>query len=101
MEPINLHELAVQAMLARGLLPAFSPEALQQAEAASRAGPNRGDENIRDLRQLTWFSIDNDDTLDLDQLSVAEAQPGGACRGRGALADADGPGPNATPVDVL
>jgi exoribonuclease-2 len=43
MEPINLHELAEQAMLARGLLPAFSPEALHQAEAASSQGPDRSD----------------------------------------------------------
>ena len=100
MEPINLHELAEQAMLARGFLPAFSPEALQQAEAASRTGLDRGESNIRDLRQLTWFSIDNDDTLDLDQLSVAEALPGGATRLLVAVADVDCLVPKDSPVDA-
>jgi ribonuclease R len=27
---------------------------------------------MKDLRQLLWASIDNDDSLDLDQLTVAE-----------------------------
>ena len=30
---------------------------------------------IKDLRQLLWASIDNDDSLDLDQLTVAEVLP--------------------------
>ena len=32
--PIDLKQLAEQAMHTRGLLPAFTPEALQEAEAA-------------------------------------------------------------------
>jgi exoribonuclease-2 len=75
-------------MRSRGLLPAFAPGALREAEAARHAGPGRrGD--IRDLRHLTWFSIDNDDTRDLDQLSVAEPLAGGAARLLVAVADVD------------
>lgn len=85
---VDLHRLARQAMRARGLEPDFSPQALQEAEAARRAGPAH-DGDIRDLRHLTWFSIDNDDTRDLDQLSVAEALPGGATRLWVAVADVD------------
>ncbi|ROZ62930.1 RNB domain-containing ribonuclease [Ramlibacter sp. WS9] len=88
MDPIDLHQIALEAMRSRGLLPAFMPQALQEAEAARRTGPERrGD--IRDLRRLTWFSIDNDDTRDLDQLSVAQALPGGAARLLVAVADVD------------
>jgi exoribonuclease-2 len=83
-----LHQLAVEAMRSRGLLPAFSPLALQEATAASPAPP-RPREDVRDLRQLAWFSIDNDDTQDLDQLSVAEPLEGGAVRLRVAIADVD------------
>ncbi|MDB5850157.1 MAG: ribonuclease [Rhodoferax sp.] len=100
MEPINLHELARHAMLARGLLPAFSPEALREAEAASGKGPDRTGPGIQDLRHLTWFSIDNDDTLDLDQLSVAEALPGGVTRLMVAVADVDALVPRGGAVDA-
>ena len=34
------------------------------------------DSSLRDLRHLPWTSIDNDDSLDLDQLSVAEQLAG-------------------------
>ncbi|MCY7319200.1 MAG: RNB domain-containing ribonuclease [Ramlibacter sp.] len=88
MEPINLHQIAVEAMRSRGLLPVFAPQALREVEAARQAGPERNG-SIRDLRQLTWFSIDNDDTRDLDQLSVAEALPDGATRLLVAVADVD------------
>jgi exoribonuclease-2 len=88
MDAAALHQLAVQAMHDRGLLPAFAPQALQEAEAARATGPER-DGAIRDLRQLPWFSIDNDDTRDLDQLSVAESLPGDAARLRVAVADVD------------
>jgi exoribonuclease-2 len=85
----ELRRLAALAMELRGLRPAFTPEAMQEANAAAVRGPDRrGD--IRDLRKLPWFSIDNDDTRDIDQLSVAEALGGGAARLRVAIAEVDG-----------
>ena len=53
---------------------AVFPAALQDAEAARQTGPEHcGD--IRNLRHLIWFSIDNDDTRDLDQLRVPARPP--------------------------
>ena len=88
MDPIDLHQIAVQAMRSRDLLADFAPQALQEAAAAPQTRPERNGA-IRDLRNLTWFSIDNDDTLDLDQLSVAEALPDAATRLLVAVADVD------------
>jgi exoribonuclease-2 len=75
-------------MRARGLLSAFAPQALQEAEDARLISPEHN-RAILDLRHLTWFSIDNDDTRDLDQLSVAELLPAGAARLLVAVADVD------------
>src|SRR5207247_7821359 len=47
-----------------------------------------GDRTIRDARDLLWCSIDNDDSRDLDQLTVA-VDAGGASRVLVAVADVD------------
>src|SRR4030066_2281392 len=46
-------------------------------------------EPARDLRDFLWASIDNDDSLDLDQLTVAEAMPGDRVKILVAVADVD------------
>lgn len=51
MDPTHLHQIAVEAMRSRGLLPVFSPQALQEAEAARQTGPERNG-GIHDLRHL-------------------------------------------------
>jgi len=83
-----LQRIAHRAMLERGLIPNFPVRAL--AELDGIIGPaTRTEESTRDLRNLLWCSIDNDDSLDLDQLSVAEAMPGGAAKVLVAIADVD------------
>ena len=81
-----LRAIAHRAMLARGLAPDFPPPALAELEAIQ--GPaTRAEGATRDLRNLLWCSIDNDDSRDLDQLTVAEALPEGAARVLVAIAD--------------
>ena len=48
-----------------------------------------GEGSPRDLRNLLWCSIDNDDSLDLDQLTVAIRLPGEAVKILVAIADVD------------
>ena len=84
----DLRGIARLAMLRYGLLPEFSAEARAEAERITAAADESGAE-IRDLRALPWASIDNDDSRDLDQLSVSEALAGGAVRIMVAIADVD------------
>jgi exoribonuclease-2 len=44
---------------------------------------------VRDLTALPWCSIDNDDSLDLDQLTACEPLAGGAVKVHVAVADVD------------
>jgi VacB/RNase II family 3'-5' exoribonuclease len=81
-----LQAIAHRAMLARGLAPEFTPAALAELNAI-RAPAAATSAATRDLRPLLWCSIDNDDSRDLDQLSVAEAQPNGATKLLVAIAD--------------
>ena len=83
-----LQRIAHRVMLEKGLVPEFPPPAL--AELAGIHGPATvAGESTRDLRSLLWCSIDNDDSRDLDQLTVAEAMPNGAARVLVAIADVD------------
>jgi exoribonuclease-2 len=73
-------------MIARGLEPEFPAPAL--AEAQRLAAPTAPfDAGATDLRELPWCSIDNDDSRDLDQLSVALPLADGATRVLVAVAD--------------
>lgn len=82
-----LVDIARRVMLDRGLWPDYDPAVLAQVAAMSDA-PTALD-NLADLRSLPWCSIDNDDSLDLDQLTVAESLRDGVVRIRAAIADVD------------
>jgi VacB/RNase II family 3'-5' exoribonuclease len=84
----HLQSIAHRVMLERGFLPDFSLQAL--AELDSIHGPaTQTEAATRDLRHLIWCSIDNDDSRDLDQLTVAEAMPEGAIKILVAIADVE------------
>jgi VacB/RNase II family 3'-5' exoribonuclease len=82
-----LRTIAHRAMQRYGLIPQFSAEALDEARQAAPVPTHDG--SIRDTRGLLWTSIDNDESRDLDQLSVAEALGGGRTKLLVAIADVD------------
>jgi exoribonuclease-2 len=84
----QLRAIAVRVMHERGLEPDIPPDALAEA-ARVAAAPQLSSEPTRDLRSLLWCSIDNDDSLDLDQLSVAVPLDRGSVRLLVAVADVD------------
>lgn len=75
-------------MRERGLEPDFSPAVLAETGAIASPAEDR-DPAVRDLRGLLWASIDNDDSRDLDQLTVAEPAGGDRVTILVAVADVD------------
>jgi VacB/RNase II family 3'-5' exoribonuclease len=83
-----LQGIAHDAMLQGGLLPDFSPAVMAETNQLTQAARSSS-AAARDLQGLLWASIDNDDSRDLDQLSVAEPMPDGAVKILVAIADVD------------
>ena len=82
-------------MRANGFEPDFSPAAQSQANAGAQPPPSP---SIRDLRDLPWSSIDNDDSRDLDQIEVC-LDEGGRTRILVGIADVDLVVSKGTPLD--
>ena len=83
----HLWAIAHRVMIERGMVPDF--EAAVKQELAEIRGPAEPAGSARDLRGLSWASIDNDDSRDLDQLTVAEPLARGQVRILVAIADVD------------
>jgi len=83
----NLDELATLAMLSKGFIPDFPPAVVQETAALTLPHFPIPNFQAKDLRKLLWFSLDNDDSRDLDQLTYAEQLPGGGYKLFVAVAD--------------
>ncbi|WP_094602775.1 Ribonuclease R [Sporomusa silvacetica DSM 10669] len=84
----SLQRIARQVMLERGLFPDFSPQAIAELNALPE-DIVKLEKSVHDLRNLLWCSIDNDDSNDLDQLTVSVVIPGEAVKVLVAIADVD------------
>ena len=84
----DLKHIARRAMIERGLLPDFSAEAMAEL-ARIEAVPTDRHSDIRDFTSLLWASIDNDDSRDLDQLTVSEPRSDRSVKILVAIADVD------------
>jgi VacB/RNase II family 3'-5' exoribonuclease len=80
-----LVRVAREAMIEYGLEPEFPARAVTEAATLPDVRPDGA--GVADLRDLLWCSIDNDDSLDLDQLTVAEGEVDGGIRVLVAVAD--------------
>jgi exoribonuclease-2 len=83
-----LERIAYRAMKERGFLPDFSKAALDELKQIPKSDKRREPPG-KDLRRLPWASIDNDDSLDLDQLTAAEALADESVKIFVAVADVD------------
>lgn len=94
----DLTQLANQFMEERGLAADFSKEALEQLSQINSPAPISS--NYVDLRSLLFCSIDNDNSLDLDQLTYAEKGPDGITTIWIAIADVDALVKKDSPIDL-
>ena len=97
---VDLGNLARESMIEHGFEPEFPPEVQQQLDQLNANPPKLapGDE-IRDLRDLPWSSIDNDTSKDLDQIEVAQ-DLGGNTKVMIGIADVDVFAARDTPIDL-
>ncbi len=94
----DLRAIARQAMQERGLWAEFGPAVQEQVKSIDGPAREPG-ADVRDLTGLAWASIDNDDSLDLDQLTAVEEGRGGAVTTLVAVADVDALVGQGTPID--
>jgi VacB/RNase II family 3'-5' exoribonuclease len=95
----SLLSIARRSMVDHGLQPDFDGAAIRQRDSITQAATS-ADADVRDLRSLPWASIDNDNSLDLDQLSVAEPGSAGMVRILVAIADVDAIVTPGSPIDA-
>ena len=86
-------QVARRVLQENGFFPDF-PAGLQGSLPAREPA-----EPARDLRALAWSSIDNRESMDLDQIEVAERLPGGDVRVLVGIADVDALAPKGSAVD--
>lgn len=96
---ISLTQIARNALISNGLDPDFPPDALEQLQAIHDPAREPAG-SLKDLTQLLWCSIDNDDSRDLDQITVAEKLADGKIRVWVAVADVDAVVQIKTPLDL-
>ena len=97
---VDLAELAAEVMRERGLKPDFPKEVLRQVERLVGPATPASEGRACDLRHMLWASIDNEDSRDLDQLTVAEDLGHGTVRVYVAIADVDALVRKSSPVDA-
>ncbi len=83
-----LQRIARSAMQDKGFLIDFPSTVMTTLNSLQETAPKISDP-VRDLRNLVWCSIDNDDSEDLDQLSVAIPMPSDEVKILVAVADVD------------
>ena len=93
----ELIRIADRVMREKGLEPEFPRAVGEELQRVAGAASAPG---VKDLRDLSWCSIDNDDSRDLDQLSVAERGSDGGLVLRIAIADVDALVPRGSAIDL-
>jgi len=89
LENIDLHAIAHQAMQKYGFVAGFPSQVMRDVDALKNRVSLREGKGVRDMRGALWSSIDNYDTMDLDQIEYCEAGAGGEILVKVGVADVD------------
>jgi len=95
---IDLRAIAWHAMEKYGFEPRFPDPVIEEVNALAEDLPAEG-HSVQDLTMLLWSSIDNYDSLDLDQLEYCERKNHGEILVRIAIADVDSRIHKGSPTD--
>lgn len=97
----DLLSQAREAMIAEGFTLELSADARAQLARLENRNPasHDGAPAPRDMRALLWSSVDDADSLDLDQVEVVERAPGDGLRLHIGIADVDHLVPRGSPLD--
>ena len=87
--PIDLKAIAVTAMRKYGFEPRFPDAVVREVNALPAETFRSLQKETQDLRMLLWSSIDNYDSMDLDQLEYCERGQNGDIKVKIAIADVD------------
>jgi VacB/RNase II family 3'-5' exoribonuclease len=87
--PFDLNAIADETMERYGFDPRFPEAVIREVSAIDEAEILARQEQVSDLRELLWSSIDNEDSQDLDQIEYCERGPDGEIRVKIAIADVD------------
>jgi VacB/RNase II family 3'-5' exoribonuclease len=77
---VDLSAVARETAKKYGFDPDFGPDVASELEALRLRPQTAPAGGVRDLRELLWTSIDNDESRDLDQIEVAEPLDGGRAK---------------------
>jgi len=88
LDRIILQNIARKVMISRGLAPDFPSDLLTDLTGITIPATCKSG-MAKDMRDLQWCSIDNNDSMDLDQLTYAESLLGNKVRLLVAIADVD------------
>jgi VacB/RNase II family 3'-5' exoribonuclease len=95
----SLTEVARAELIAHGFEPDFPASLVADAARAAKGPAQATGKPPRDLRQILWSSIDNEESRDLDQVEYAERLPDGAIRLYVGIADVDAFVPKGSALD--
>lgn len=87
--PPDLRKLADEAMERYGFSPKFPKIVLSEVERLNDEIIPEERRSARDLRSILWISIDNHDTMDIDQIQFCERGPDDEILVKIAIADVD------------